>query len=175
MKEAMMGNYAAHTIEWSSFGRTTPTQGDEGLSSNNDTTLPDGDQICIIEEDGARFEMSYQVGRRGVAPYELRVFLETGAKVTAWKELKAVTKEGETCSSVFTQGDQHVSRMMLLQVGEGKMWYSHARGVINNPYPLAMALVFSKAHADGVHIATYELHHLLEKGGKSITFRWERD
>ncbi len=57
-----MGNYAAHTIEWSSFGCTTPTQGDEGLSSNNDTTLPDGDQICIKEEDGARFEMSYQVG-----------------------------------------------------------------------------------------------------------------
>src|ERR1700730_14047674 len=54
MKEAMMGNYAAHTIEWSSFGCTTPTQGDEGLSSNNDTTLPDGDQICIIEEDGAK-------------------------------------------------------------------------------------------------------------------------
>jgi hypothetical protein len=163
MKEAMMGIYAAHTIEWSSFGCTTHTQGDGGLSSNDDTTLPDGDQICVIEEDGARYQ---------VAPYELRVVLQTSSNVTTWKELKAVTKDGETYLSVAT--DQPGPKTMLLQVREGKVWYSFAR-TMYDPFKISTALVFRKVTAAGLRTAIYELHGLEEKAGKRITFRWESD
>jgi len=136
-----------HNITWEDFDQDfgkTQHSPDQVLRGINDEPLADGDMIWLTE---------------AAAPWpdKIEVVLKLGGKVTWWKEVKAIGRDGKVIGRVERDKGTRNPRSFVVSLAD------------------LDRLVFSKAKFLGSKTEMYSVGNPQQKAGRKLQFSWDKD